>query len=145
MADSRTTDAATARQTRDEELRARRTQRDPGTLDRTTRLKLAVPEHIRVENADQHLHWMNDEGNRLHDMTTQDYYTKVDGVEPVPVGTGADGKPIMAHLMRKPLEYWQEDQKAKTAQVNAKEADILQKAEPGSQIGANKSPPRGQR
>lgn len=140
MADGRTTEAS-RRQARDEELRLRRTQRDPGTLDRGARLKLAVPEHIRVENADQHLHWMNDEGNRLNDMMTQDFYSKVEGVDPVPVGTAADGKPIMAHLMRKPLEYYREDQKAKTAEINAKEADILQKAEPGSQIGANKSPP----
>jgi hypothetical protein len=42
----------------------------------------------------------------------QDDYNKVEGVDPVPVGTGIDGKPILAHLLAKPIEFMREDQEA---------------------------------
>ena len=147
MAESRTDgratgNPATTRPTREDETRQERRRRQPGSLDRGAHLKLAIPENIRAENADQHLHWINDASNRMHHLTTNDDYSKVEGVAPVPVGTSDDGKPIYAHLMKKPLDYWQADQREKTAAINAKENDLLQGAEKGSQIGANKSQPR---
>ena len=147
MADGRTDgratgNPATTRPTRETEIGQERRRRQPGSLDRGAHLKLAIPETIRAENADQHLHWINDTHNRMHHLTTQGDYSKVEGVEPVPVGTSDDGKPIYAHLMKKPLEYWQADQREKTAAINASEGDLLRNAERGSQIGTTKSPPQ---
>ena len=146
MAESRTDgratgNPATTRPTRDDEVRQERRKRTAGSLDRTAHMKLGVPEHIRAENADQHLHWINDVGNRMHHLTTQDDYSPVVGMAPVPVGTSEDGKPIYAHLMKKPLDYWHDDQREKTAIVNANEAELIAAAERGSKIERNKSQP----
>lgn len=134
------TEVGAKRQSRDEELRARRAARDPGTLDRNRNLKLAIPDSVRAANADQQLRWVNDHGNRMHDLTEVDFYTKVDGVAPVPVGTDEAGKPIFAHLCRKPMDMFREDQADKAAVIDGKEREILAVAEKGSQIGG-KSPP----
>lgn len=129
------------RLSRDEELRQRRAARDPGTLDRSRNLKLAVSDSVRSANAGQQLRWVNDTGNRMHDLTEVDFYTKVDGVAPVPVGTDEAGKPIYAHLCRKPMDMFLEDQAAKAAVIDGEERKLMAVAEPGSQIGS-KSPPR---
>jgi hypothetical protein len=131
MAESRTTGRATGnpettRPTRDDEIRQERRRRQPGSLDRSAHLKLAIPENVRAENADQQLRWINDVGNRMHHLTVIDDYSKVAGVDPVPVGTSDDGKPIYAHLCAKPLDYWKADQREKTAAISASEKGLLQ-------------------
>lgn len=112
------------RPTRDTEIKQERRRRAPGTLDRNAHLKLAIPDEIRSRNEDQQLRWINDTGNRLHYLTTQDDYSKVDGVAPVPVGTSEDGKPIYAHLCKKPMEFWREDQAEKSAATREQEKGL---------------------
>lgn len=75
------------------------------------RLKLAIPEHVRDELAAQGRtpRWINDTGNRIADLTTRDDYDKVEGVEPVKVGIGDDGKPLFAHLYAKRNDFIAED------------------------------------
>lgn len=133
MADGRTTGRATGnpettRPTRETEVRQERRRRQPGSLDRSAHLKLAIPDEIRAANADQQLRWINDTGNRLHHLTTQDDYSKVDDVPPVPVGTSEDGKPIYAHLCKKPMDYWLDDQREKTAAIREQEKGLLASA-----------------
>jgi hypothetical protein len=110
-----------------EEAQARR-RRQPGTLDRMQQLKLAVPDQVRKDNENYALRWINDSGNRMHFMTAQDDWDKVPEVQPVPVGTAEDGKPIYAHLCRKPKEFWDEDQKAKIDASRERERGLLRSA-----------------
>ena len=101
-----------------------RRRRQPGTLDRTNSLKLAIPQHIRDANPGCEFRWINDAGNRMYFMTQEDDWSKVDSVNPIPVGTSPDGKPILAHLCKKPTEFWLEDQKAKMVELKEGERSL---------------------
>lgn len=109
-----------------EDVAQERRRRSAGSLDRTAHLKMAVPPEIQSKyGATHHLHWFNDEGNRLYAMTVQDDYDKVPEVEPIPVGTSKDGKPIMAHLCMKPLDYYRADQGEKQAMIQEQEQALM--------------------
>src|SRR5690349_10941725 len=95
------------------EERQQRRRRHDGSLDATQNKRLAIPEEIEAELKAKGLtpRWVNDEGNRLHNLTVRDDYEKVDGVKPVRVGTDPKtGKPIMAHLCAKRSDFIAEDQ-----------------------------------
>lgn len=98
------------RQGRVEETAQRRRRRDDTNFQQSN--KLAIPEEVaeRLKAEGRQPRWVNDEGNRLHNLTVRDDYDKVDGVDPVPVGTREDGKPLLAHLLSKPIEFIREDQ-----------------------------------
>lgn len=100
--------------TRQEEVAQERRRRQPGTLDRMSQMKLNVPDKVRDKYPDDEFRFINDTGNRIHDKTVNDDWTKVDeNLSPkVPVGTDGFGKPIYAYLCRKPREYVQADAKA---------------------------------
>jgi hypothetical protein len=119
-----------ARAPRTEEVAQERRRRTDGTLDRTSSLKLAVPENVRADNPGFTFRWGNDEGNRMYARTVQDDWDKVTGVDPIPVGTDPEGKPIYAHLLKKRQDFWEADQKAK--------ADALAETERGLVRGDNK-------
>lgn len=91
------------------QVAAERRRRDGTSL--TQRLKLAIPEQVREKLTAEGRtpRWVNDEGNRIADLTTRDDYDKVEGVDPVKVGTGQDGKPIYAHLYSKRNDFIAED------------------------------------
>lgn len=110
------------------EVTQERRRRQPGTLDRLSQMKLAIPEKVRAENADQALRWINDTGNRMHFMTEQDDWSKIDGVPPVPVGTAEDGKPIYAHLCRKPKAFWEQDNAERVAATVEREKGLVRAA-----------------
>ena len=99
-----------SRQGRKEETTQRRRRRDDNSAFQAP-LKLAIPDEIAAKLAEQGRspRWVNDVGNRMHRLTKLDDYDKVPGVAPIPVGTGEDGKPIMAHLLSKPIEFIAED------------------------------------
>lgn len=88
-----------------------RRRRDGSSISH--RLKLAVPDKVRDELAAQGRtpRWVNDTGNRISDLTTRDDYDKVEGVDPVKVGTGEDGKPVLAHLLSKRDDFITEDRR----------------------------------
>lgn len=93
------------------EVAAQRRRRDGEGISH--RLKLAVPEQVRAELTAQGRtpRWVNDTGNRISDLTTRDDYDKVEGVDPVKVGTGEGGKPIYAHLLSKRDDFIAEDRR----------------------------------
>lgn len=97
---------------RKEEERQQRRRRHDGSLDAMQNKRMAIPEEIEARLKAEGLtpRWVNDEGNRLHNLTVRDDYEKVDGVKPVRVGTAKDGKPIMAHLCAKRTDFIAEDQ-----------------------------------
>lgn len=90
---------------------AQRRRRSDTTIDGSQRLKLAIPEEVaaRLKAEGRSPRWINDEGNRIHNLTKLDDYDRVDGVEPVTVGSTKEGKPIKAYLHSKPTEFIRED------------------------------------
>lgn len=100
--------------TRQEEVVQERRRRTSGTLDRTSQLKLVVPDTVREKFPNDEFRFINDTGNRMHDKTVNDDWTKVDEqLSPkIPVGTDAFNQPIYAHLCRKPRAYVQADSQA---------------------------------
>jgi hypothetical protein len=113
------------------EVAAQRRRRDD--LSGAPRLKLEIPEKVRTRLAAEGRapRWINDTGNRIADLTTRDDYDKVEGVDPVKVGTDGDGKPIFAHLYSKPNEFVEED-RAK--------ADERRRNVEASRFGGDKNP-----
>lgn len=105
------TDTLSLRTERKDEVAQQRRRRSDTTIDGGQRLKLAIPPEIEAELKKQGRtpRWVNDEGNRLHQLTQLDDYDKVSGVEPRVVGTTKDGKPILAHLCSKPTAFIEED------------------------------------
>lgn len=96
---------------RKDEVRQERRRRSDVTIDGGQRLKLAIPPEIeaQLKAEGRTPRWVNDDGNRMHQMTVLDDYDKVAGVAPVPVGTTKEGKPIKAHLCSKPTAYIEDD------------------------------------
>jgi hypothetical protein len=92
---------------RQTEERTERRRRSDVTIDGGQRLKLAIPPEVaeRLKAEGRTPRWVNDEGNRMHNLTRLDDYDKVAGVDPVPVGTTKEGKPIKAHLCSKKTAY----------------------------------------
>lgn len=90
---------------------AQRRRRNDTTIDGSQRLKLAIPEEVaqRLKAEGREPRWVNDEGNRMHQLTKLDDYDRVDGVEARVVGTTKEGKPIKAYLCSKPKAFIEED------------------------------------
>ncbi|MDB5584308.1 MAG: hypothetical protein JWR80_9484 [Bradyrhizobium sp.] len=126
---------ATERAPRVEEERRERRRRDSGTLDRTSRLTLTVPDHIREENPGSTFRWINDDRNRMYAKTQLDDWDRIYGVDPITVGTTREGEPMKAYLCKKPLDLHAEDEAAKMADIKEQEQGMLQ----GARDNASKS------
>lgn len=113
---------------RKQEVAVERRRREAGTLDRLAQMKLSIPDDVRAANTDYALRWVNDTGNRMHFMTEKDDWSKIDGVPPVPVGTAEDGKPIYAHLCRKPKTFWDQDNAEKVQATIEREKGLVRAA-----------------
>lgn len=118
---------------RKDEVRQERRRRSDTTIDGSQRLKLAVPPEIeaRLRAEGRTPRWINDEGNRMHQLTRLDDYDKVEGVDPVPVGTTKEGKPIIAHLCSKPTAFIEEDRAKMDQPRQETERALLRGAVPG--------------
>jgi hypothetical protein len=123
------------------EERTERRRRVDTTIDGSGRLKLAIPEAIsaRLQAEGRQPRWINDEGNRLHNLTQLDDYDRVDGVEPVVVGTTKEGKPIKAYLHSKPIDFIREDQEKLDAKRRETEAALLRGKNPQDPITGDDS------
>lgn len=125
------------------EVAAERRRRND--LTGSPELKLSIPEAVRDRLAAEGRtpRWINDVGNRIANLTNRDDYDKVDGVKPVKVGTGDDGKPIMAHLFSKRNDFIAEDRKAIEERRRNTEAGMVRGKIPG-QAGAEGQQIEGQ-
>lgn len=98
------------RPARNLEVTAERRRRNAGSLDAMLNLKLSVPpDHNDPAFA---YRWINDDGNRMHAKTVLDDWDKDPKIQPIPVGTNAEGKPILAHYCRKPKAFLEQDHQA---------------------------------
>jgi hypothetical protein len=130
-----------ARADRQTEERQERRRRVGTTIDGSQRLKLAIPAEVTAQlQADgRQPRWINDEGNRIHNLTKLDDYDRVDGVEPVVVGTTKEGKPIKAYLHSKPADFIREDQDKLDSARRETEAALLRGKNPTDPIAADDS------
>ena len=130
MTDSR------GRADRQTEVRQERRRRSDTTIDGGQRLKLAIPPEVeaRLKEEGRTPRWVNDDGNRMHNLTKLDDYDKVEGVEPRVVGTTKEGKPINAHLCSKPSAFIREDQEKLDARRRETEAALLRGKNPNDPI-----------
>ena len=113
------------RQGRREQVATERRRR--GDSEMRAAARLPIPDEVAKRLKAQGLvpRWVNDQGNRIHQLTVLDDYDPVEGVEPVPVSTAADGTPIKAHLMAKPKEFIEEDRSKAEARRAEVEAGLL--------------------
>jgi hypothetical protein len=129
-----------------QETQRRRRRSDEGL---SAAKRLPIPPEIEAKLKAENLHprWVNDEGNRMYQLTELDDYNKVEGVDPVPVGTGVDGKPILAHLLAKPIEFMREDQDRAEAKRKLTEDALFRSpdAADGAGAGSNPNPATAQR
>lgn len=109
-------------------------------LSGSPRQKLAIPEHVRAKLEAEGLtpRWVNDEGNRIADLTERDDYDKVEGVEPVKVGTGDDNKPVFAHLLAKRTDFLVEDRRKADQRRRDVEASRFGSSQQAAQPNAGK-------
>lgn len=112
-----------ARETRTEDGQQRR--RRTGSMSAMDDLKLAIPDEVRAKYPDHTFRWLNDTGNRIHNKTVRDDWDKCEGIDPVPVGTDAQGKPILAYLCCKLLKFYEEDQRAALAVRKQQEQSLM--------------------
>lgn len=130
------------REDRAETTRTERRRRDDTLVHSSN--KLAIPPEVAAKLAAEGRspRWANDENNRIHRLTVLDDYDKVDGVAPVPVGTDASGKPILAHLLSKPNEFIAEDQSKAESRRKGTESGLLRGRVP-TKPGEEAAPVRG--
>lgn len=111
--------------------------------------RLPIPPEIKAKLEADGLspRWVNDQGNRMHRFTVQDDYDKVEGVEPVPVGTDEAGRPILAHLLAKRKDFIAEDRTNAEDRRKATEASLFRKPEnvDAAGQGSNPNPASAQR
>ena len=132
---------------RDEQIKAERRRRNTAGLS-GRRQRLSVDES-KLDRSKYHYHFANDDGVRIHQLTVQDDYEVVpdrDGeVKPgenamganvsTLVGTGTNGAPMRAVLLRKLKTYHDDDQAAKAKAIDEKEASLKSGAVPGAGQG----------
>lgn len=118
-----------------------RRRRDNATIDGSQRLKLAIPAEVqeRLKQEGREPRWVNDEGNRMHNLTKLDDYDRVEGVEPRVVGTSKEGQPIKAYLCSKPAAFIKEDREKMDARRRETEAALLRGKNPNDPITGNDS------
>lgn len=110
-----------------EEERKERRRRTDGTLDRTYSLALAVPVEAEERyGSDHNFRWINDDRNRIYQKTQLDDWDKVDGVDPITVGTDSEGQPMKAYLCKKPKDFCAQDEARKMADLKEQEMGMIQ-------------------
>jgi hypothetical protein len=139
--------------TREESQPRRRKTADSGEL---TGQRLGVPKSTLDLDRFKY-RWINDEkGNaRLFSKTKEDDWDIVandgnlcesadlgDAVSRV-VGVGPDGKPLVAYLCRKPRSFYDEDQKAKSAELDRQMAELRRGNTRGGEAQADYIPKSG--
>ncbi len=130
------------RQGRAEAVAQERRRRDDTQANQSQRLPIPPEVLKRLEAEGRTPRWVNDEGNRMHQLTKLDDYDKVDGVDPVPVGTDKSGQPIMAHLLSKPAAFIEEDRQKAEARRKSVERGLLRGQVPGAP-GQDAAPVQG--
>lgn len=106
-----------------DELRQRR-ERDGGTLDRMTVMRLAIPQAVYDKYPEFDFRWINDVDNRMYVKTEVDTWQKVPDIDPIPVDV-RNNQPVKAFLCMKPKEFIEQDRRFKEESIRKTEEGIL--------------------
>ena len=126
---------------RTEQISQERRRRNSDSLA-GIRSRLTVRQELDTENFAYR--WVNDVDNRLHDLTVNDDWEMVENragdMKPdgtgvgsevaTPVGTGENGRPIRAVLLRKKKDWYDDDERAKKRRIDDLESGLKAGAVP---------------
>jgi len=124
---------------RKDEVRQERRRRSDATLDGSQRRKLAIPPEVeaRLKEEGRTPRWAIDTGSRIHQLTVQDDYDKVEGVEPVPVVINRKtGEVANQVLLSKPTAFIDEDRRKMDEPRREMERALLRGKNPEDPIAA---------
>lgn len=113
------------REDRQTEEAAQRRRRSDDTIDGSQRLKLAIPPEVaaRLKEQGRTPRWAVKGSARMLQLTEQDDYDPVEGVQTVPTRSLSDGSPIEMMLLSKPTAFIAQDRaKADKPRVDFEEA-----------------------
>ena len=83
--------------------------------------KLDFPEAVKKAYPDMEFRWGRDVGGRIDQLTKNDDWDMVPGVEPIHGGTAETGRGFKLHMMMKPKAFMEEDQRQKLAALEMRE------------------------
>lgn len=115
------------REDRKTEEATQRRRRDNNTIDGTQRKKLSISPEVeaRLKAEGRTPRWAVKDSARMQQLTQQDDYDPVEGVDPVPTRSLADGSGVEMILLSKPTDFI-EDDRAKAEKVRkGTERDML--------------------
>jgi hypothetical protein len=124
---------------RAEAIQGERRRRRDADLDKTHHMKLALPAEF-ANDKEHAYYWANDDNSRIEDLTVRDDWDicTLSGHEAGEgdkvrrqVGTKKTGEALYAYLLRKPMDYYEED-KRKGAERIAKSEQELVSQVPGN-------------
>lgn len=128
-----TSGTLSVRTERKDEVRQERRRRSDATIDGSQRKKLAIPPEIEAKLAAEGRtpRWVVDTGNRVHQLTVQDDYDRVEGVAPVPVVVDRkSGEVANQVLLSKPTAFLEEDRSKAEAARRETERALLRGKNP---------------
>jgi hypothetical protein len=129
----------------DEELERRRARLE-GSIDGAKNLKLAIPAAVQAEldAAGRSARWVKADPTRQYQVTQQNDYAPVDGVEPIST-RDLSGAPIKLMLMSKRKDFIADDEAQRETARKAKETAAIEAADaaPGFYADAANSLKRG--
>lgn len=99
--------------------RAEVTQRERRRRSGGTQPKLAIPDHIKQRHPDMEFRWARDDGGRMQQLTINDDWDPVPGVEPIHGGKGESGLAMKKYLLMKPKVFMEQDRAEKLARIDA--------------------------
>lgn len=112
--------ARPGRPKREEVTNTERRRRAGGTAS-----KMAIPVAVRKAHPDMDFRWGRDDEGRLQQLTQNDDWDKVPGVDPLHAGVGRGGHAMKQHLLMKPKRFMEQDRAEKLARIDATVADQL--------------------
>lgn len=117
-------------ESRKQEIKTERRRRNSdGIAGRNKKLS------VREEDLDREKYeyrFVNDTGNRVHNLYQQDWDV-VDSKDARVAGTHEDGSPQKAVLMRKPKDYYRDDEKLKQQRIDEQEKAIASGGDPNGE------------
>lgn len=120
----------------------RRRRRGNEELRPDARLHIPPEVQERLDREGLVPRWVNDDGSgsRIARFTKQDDYEPVEGVDPVPLTPGKDGRQEKAHLLAKRRDFIEEDRANADTRRKAVEASLFRKADDVDAAGKGSNP-----
>lgn len=106
---------------REEITKTERRRRKAGNKEST----LTIPQEVFDKHPEMDFRWGLDSEGRMEQLTQNDDWDKVPGVEPIHAGTNSAGNAVKHHALMKPKKFMQEDRAEKRARLDDLEQSKL--------------------